>query len=738
MTTRRKAAGTYVKFLMYVAVVVLLNAAGAGLFFRVDLTENGVYSLSEESREAVSTLSDPLTIKVFFSRNLPAPYNSLERYLRDLLAEYAVAGNRYFNFEFYEIPDAQSEEAERNQETARNYGIYPVQIQNVDQDQVKFQKAYMGLVLIQGNAVEKIPAVTSSDGLEYQITGSIRKLNSKISALLNLKEPVDVLLFLSSSLDAVAPYMNLSGLAELPGLIEKGVDELNVESYGKLRFRRLDPSRDPDAAREADAYRVLKLNWNAFGSRSGAEIPAGKGYAGLVVRHGDRTEEIRLIRVTRIPIFGTQYQLMDVQEIEAALRAAVENVVRINEEIGVLVSHGCPEPGSGFALPGQEPAGEMNHLGKLLGESYSVRRVDLKKEPIPAGLSTLIIAGPREPFSAYELYQIDQFLMQGRSVLLFLDAFNEVMPQGADPRMMQRRQGPVFVPVNTGLEELLGHYGLALDSAYVLDENCYKQRIPQQFGGGERPIYFAPLIEKEGIDQGVAALENIKGLVMLKASPVTLDDAQLGAQSLSPLRLVSSSDRSWEMKGRIDLNPMFLRPPAEGAERGSHLLAVAVQGRFPSYFAGKPVPEKPAGETAGPESAADESGQGEGARPEVQSTGETVETGKPGHVLLVGTSEILKDNIIDPEGRGPNAQFVLNLIDLFNGREARAVMRSKAQRFNPLGDIKPETRTVIKAFNIAGLPILVVAAGLLVWFRRMARKRGIQGRFSQMERGAGA
>ena len=116
----------HVRFLMYLAVVVLVNLAGATLFLRLDLTANKAYSLSEASRKAVATLSDPLTVKVFFTGQLPAPYNNIERYLRDLLAEYSVAGNRYFNTQFFDVSEGKGEEAERNRETAQGYGIHPV------------------------------------------------------------------------------------------------------------------------------------------------------------------------------------------------------------------------------------------------------------------------------------------------------------------------------------------------------------------------------------------------------------------------------------------------------------------------------------------------------------------------------------------------------------------------------------------------------------------------------------
>ena len=54
----------YIRFLAYLVVIVLINVAGTTLFFRLDLTANRMYSISEASKQVVSTLSEPLTINV--------------------------------------------------------------------------------------------------------------------------------------------------------------------------------------------------------------------------------------------------------------------------------------------------------------------------------------------------------------------------------------------------------------------------------------------------------------------------------------------------------------------------------------------------------------------------------------------------------------------------------------------------------------------------------------------------
>ena len=143
--------GKYMKFSIYLLVLVLLNIAGLTLFFRWDLTSSRIYSLSETSKRVVATLQEPLTIKVFFTKNLPAPHNNTERYLHDLLEEYALHANRNFNYRFYDVSPQEGDiglTAGENQQQATDYGINPVQIQAIEDDEVKFKRAYMGLVTV--------------------------------------------------------------------------------------------------------------------------------------------------------------------------------------------------------------------------------------------------------------------------------------------------------------------------------------------------------------------------------------------------------------------------------------------------------------------------------------------------------------------------------------------------------------------------------------------------------------
>ncbi|MBN1847516.1 MAG: Gldg family protein [Deltaproteobacteria bacterium] len=721
----KKGSGELFRFLIYLIIVILINVAGITLFFRIDLTSNNIYSISEASQGVVSTLSEPLTINVFFTKNLPAPHNNTERYLRDLLEEYAVYANRYFNFRFYDVsPELGevTEEAGENQELARSFGISPVQIQAIEKDEVKFQRAYMGLVMIHGDIIERIPTLTSTDGLEYRITTAIQKLNNKVSALLNLKEKIQIKLIFSSSLNTIAPFMRLDKLPDLPKAIEDAVAKLNEKLYGKLEYSYLDPSKDPGLDALAQKHNIMNLTWPAIPQN---HIEAGKGSIGLLIEYADKKAiSVPLLQVIRIPIIGTNYNLIDMDDLDAMINENVESLIGINEDIGYLADHGTLS-----LYPTQEEDGAANFQA-LMSQTYSINDVNLKEGGIPAGLRSLIIAGPKEPFSEYELFQLDQFLMRGNNLILFLDQFNEIM-QPNQPGMMQFNQGPVYVPINTGIEKLLDHYGVTVKKSYVMDENCYQQQVPSNMGGGVQPLYFAPIIQNESINKDLDFLKNIKGFITIRISPLEINAERIKENGLQAHELFSSSKKSWEMTGRINLNPMMNRPP-HPEEQQSLPLAYVLEGGFPSYFAGKPIPEKKAEEegTEKPDETKTDN-ESDGVLSKIEGQGEIITTGRPAKILLIGSSAILKDNIIDAQGQRINSSLVMNMLDYMNNRESIAVMRGKEQLFNPLADIGAAAKTFVKSFNIIGLPILVVLFGLLVWFLRHSRKKRIQAMFQK-------
>ena len=727
----------YYKFGLYLLVIILINLVGISLFFRTDLTSNNLYSLSDASKEVVSTLQEPLTVNVFFTKNLPAPYNTIELYLHDLMEEYELYSNDNLSYRFYNVTAAEgdlTEEAEGNRKVAQSYGIQPVSVQAVEQDQVKVQRAYMGMVLIHGDVIEKIPAVTTTEGLEYKITSAIQKLNNKISALINLPEKIKITLVLSSSLRKIAPLVKLQGLDTIKSKIQEVIDKLNPKTYGQLQFVQIDPSMGEGTPEQLRPFERFGLQWPEINPPNGPVIPAGKGTAAIGLSYGDKSLEQNLLSQKMALTnrgLEQQYALMDVKNIETFINDNIDSMIDIHEDLGYLSSHGAMPL---VDLPPQYPPQrqfqqreDLRTLNTILGKEYSVKEIKLD-EPIPGSIDTLIIAGVKENFNDWELFQIDQFLMKGKSLALFIDSFNEITPQ----RQQGRFQQPVYLPINTGLEKLLDYYGLKVKKSYLLDESCYINRGRMR---EEMPIYYAPMIKNEKINHDLDFMENITQLVMIKPSPLEADMEKIKKNNLKLEQLFTSSDKSWEMSGRINLMPFMIQPPKDDKQKESKPLAYLLEGEFPSYFADKPIPEKPE-KDEDKEKEGEDSTDKEKKKPVVQESKFKVEKGilakgKPGKIFLVGTSEIIKNTALDEEGRSPNAIFLLNTLDYLNNQEDIAVMRSKVQRFNPLDETKPFTRYFVKWANTLGLPALFVVVGILIWINRSNRKKRIQVMFSK-------
>ena len=168
-THNKKSFITYIA--MIAAILIILNIVSRNWFFRLDLTDNKMYSLSESSKSVVEKIDDRLTMKIYFSDNLPGEYGNNRRYLQDILEEYSAYSNGHIYFEFYSTDDD-----EKMQEDAQKSGIQPVQLQVIENDALEVKRVYMGMVFLYEDERETIPVIQTTTGLEYDITTKIKKL----------------------------------------------------------------------------------------------------------------------------------------------------------------------------------------------------------------------------------------------------------------------------------------------------------------------------------------------------------------------------------------------------------------------------------------------------------------------------------------------------------------------------------------------------------------------------------
>ncbi len=185
--------------------LIFLNLISVGTFARVDLTKDAIFTLADASKETVENLEDQVTISAYFTADLPPPYASYSRYVRDLLHEYRAASNGKVAFEFID-PSSQetAEDKEKKKELKRDifgrpvreatsveqelsgFGVQPVEIRVLEDDQQQTKRAYMGVVIRYQESTEVIPVVQNIATLEYDITTLMRKMTRTKTPVLGI------------------------------------------------------------------------------------------------------------------------------------------------------------------------------------------------------------------------------------------------------------------------------------------------------------------------------------------------------------------------------------------------------------------------------------------------------------------------------------------------------------------------------------------------------------------------
>src|SRR5688500_17221734 len=77
-------------------ILVLANFVFGAFKQRVDLTDGGLYTLSDGTRAIVEKLESPVKIRFYYSQtgdNVPLPLKGFARRVDDLLAEFRQAGD---------------------------------------------------------------------------------------------------------------------------------------------------------------------------------------------------------------------------------------------------------------------------------------------------------------------------------------------------------------------------------------------------------------------------------------------------------------------------------------------------------------------------------------------------------------------------------------------------------------------------------------------------------------------
>jgi gliding-associated putative ABC transporter substrate-binding component GldG len=157
---------------LLIGILFVLNLLSNEFHLRLDLTSEKQYTLSEATLDILKNLEDPVTIRAYFSKDLPPNIIKTRQDFQEMLIEYSNRADGLIQYEFINPNEKESTE----QEAVQN-GIQPVMINIREKDQMKQQKAFLGATLSLGTNREVIPFLQPGAAMEYALTTAIKKIS---------------------------------------------------------------------------------------------------------------------------------------------------------------------------------------------------------------------------------------------------------------------------------------------------------------------------------------------------------------------------------------------------------------------------------------------------------------------------------------------------------------------------------------------------------------------------------
>ena len=393
----------------------------------------------------------------------------------------------------------------------------------------------------------------------YSLSNGTRNIVS------NLDQPVEVMFFYSDSATEDIPQIR-----SFATRVQELLREIVIASNSNLRLSVIDPepfSEDEDLATQFGIQPVPV-------TQGGEEI-----YFGLVVTNGSGEDTPFNMQVSEtIPLIRPdQEEFLEYEVIK--LVAKVDNpdlpVVGLITQLDI---DGGFDPVRGQATA---PWMVMEYIRQL----YEVRRVDIAdidaNNHINDEIDILMVVHPQN-LSEETLYQIDQYIMRGGAIMLFLDP-------NADSMVTQSPQGTLIpAGMRSELPRLLEAWGIAFENDKVLADNELALRVVM--GQSRRP---SPHLGMLGVQRNYLAQNDIitNGLETINFSSAGAI-AQLEETSTIFEPLIESSTDAMLMDAALLENvadPSVLFDEFVSSQQ-SYVVAARVSGLLDSAFPeGRPI-----------------------------------------------------------------------------------------------------------------------------------------------------
>ncbi len=532
--------------------------------------------------------------------------------------------------------------------------------------------AIVGVVLLNVAAHFCVLRLDLTDDQRYSLSTATKELLNELDA------PVEVTVYLAGDLNPSFQRLK-NATAEM------------VEEMGKLRPTK-SPLKGDFADPSSEDLSALGLTPIVIHERAhnGTTVQQTV-YPYALVRYKGRSAVVSLLQNNR-GMSGEENLNASVENLEYAFAEAIHQVQQTEvPRVAFLEGHG--------ELPEQN----VYDISLALSKYFQVDRGVLGSDPsVLDGYQAVVVADPQAPFSEADKYILDHYIQQGGNVLWVLNGV-----RFSEDVLAQSGFTPVLA-LDLNLTDMLFRYGVRVNPALLQDVQCLPVPVnvssdPQQPNLQPVPWYYAPLLLTS---QASPITRNIGQVSSTFASPVDIVGGEDGIRK-EVLLATSTATRLIPTPAEVDLGD--LNPDMSTFRYQYVPVAVALEGRFPSVFAHRMVPEgielAAAGGAIG--------GDSEVSRQVVVASGSVIRNEiQQGKALPAGYDRYSGMQF-------SNRDFLVNAVLYLTDEQGLIPLRQKTIALRLLNDRRAhEQRTQMQLFSTITPVALLAFIGLIVFLIR--------------------
>ncbi|MEP7142208.1 MAG: gliding motility-associated ABC transporter substrate-binding protein GldG [Ferruginibacter sp.] len=400
--------------------------------------------------------------------------------------------------------------------------------------------------------------------------------NSTKSILENLDSTVNITVLLSG--DIKSEFKKLSNSTK--ELLE------NFKNYGgkNIQYKFEIPGEGLDDTAKAKIFESL-IGMGLRPTNQKVQVKEGVGinnrqvFPGAIIQYHDKTVAIDLLQGQVQKNTFNSNDILDKQSLnsaEALLEYKFANAIQKLTQTRVPIvayAYGNNEPPYGF-LP-------INDVFKTLGENFIVDTVNIRTQPlISQEYNAVVIVKPTEKFTDEQKFKLDQYVMNGGSLLFFMDVLY------AERDSLQNGELIAYAR-DLNISDLLFRYGIRINTDLIVDKHCDNIAILVGSVGGKPqkqslPFPYYPLLQP-GSSHPI--VKNMADVVAQLASSIDTVEAR----GITKTILLATSNYSYTLPtpARVMLNSLQTEEDISKFNRKNIPAGVLLEGKFTSLYANR-------------------------------------------------------------------------------------------------------------------------------------------------------